>query len=176
MPVIMAILGAIFLGLFYWLMWGQGIEYIEHRWTAARKRRSDTETRAKALESQQMAPLRAIDDARDAAVMLMILMGRIRGILTPEQQSAIEEAMRRVLDLEGEVTARFLYAQYAAEQVKDFDKALEGLSPLLREKLGRSERADLFGMLETVAKVHGGPTHEQDKALGRVTRLMRQHA
>ena len=176
MPVIMAIMGAIFLGLFYWLMWGQGLEYIEHRWTSARKRRSEAETRAKTLESQQMAPLRAIDDARDAAVVLMILMGRIRGVLTPEQQGAIEDEMRRVLDLEGEVTARFLYSQFAAEQVRDFDKALEGLAPLLREKLGTTERTDLIGMLEVVAKVHGGPTHEQDKAMGQVARLLRQHA
>jgi hypothetical protein len=176
MPVIMAILGAVFLGLFYWLMWGQGLEYIEHRWTTARKRRSDAEARAKSLESQQMAPLRSIDDPRDGAVVLMILMGRIRGVLTPEQQAAIEDEMRHVLDLEGEVTARFLYSQFAAEQVRDFDKALDGLAPLLREKLGRTERADLLAMLQAVATVHGGPTHEQDKALGRVTRLIRQHA
>ncbi len=176
MPVIMAILGAIFLGLFYWLMWGQGLEYIEHRWTSARKRRSEAETRAKTLESQQMAPLRAIDDARDAAVVLMILIGRIRGVLTPEQQKAIEDEMRRVLDLEGEITARFLYAQFAAEQVQDFEKALDGLAPLLREKLGARERTDLLAMLEVVAKVHSGPTHEQDKALGHVTRRLRQHA
>ena len=106
MPIAGAILGAVLTGLFYWLMWGGGLNYIDARLQQSRDRKRDLERRAGALENQRMAPLRSICDARDGAVLLMLLVASQRGVPTPEQLSAIEGEMRDVLGFGSELSGR----------------------------------------------------------------------
>jgi len=53
--------------------------------------RKDAARLAKARESERTAPLRAVDDPRDAAVILMLLMARVGGDPTREQIAAMDE-------------------------------------------------------------------------------------
>jgi hypothetical protein len=111
MPLIGAIVGAIVTGLFYWLMWGGGMQYIDARMRQSRDRKREAEQRAAAIEKQRMAPLRSIADARDAAAVLMVLVASQRGVPTPEQNAAIEREMREVLGFGAELDGRMAYAK-----------------------------------------------------------------
>jgi hypothetical protein len=70
MPFIAAIVGAIFTGLFYWLIWGKGLEYLEHQWRESSNRRRDAKRRSAAIQQQQLAPIRSITDSPDAASVI----------------------------------------------------------------------------------------------------------
>jgi hypothetical protein len=94
MPFIAAIVGAIVTGLFYWLIWGKGLEYLEHQWRESSNRRRDAKRRSAAIQQQQLAPIRSITDSRDAASVLMVLVAQQRGVLTPEQVGVIEHEMQ----------------------------------------------------------------------------------
>ena len=174
MPVIAAIVGAVLMGLFYWLIWGQGLQYIDMRLRASRDRRRDARNRAAAIENQRLAPLRSIADARDAAAVLMVLVARERAVPTPEQVAAIEREMREVLGFGAELNTRLTYATFAAEQANSVEDAVDVLAPLFRERLTAAEREDLFGMLRRVAEVHGGPTAAQERAIEYAERRLRQ--
>jgi hypothetical protein len=172
MPIAGAILGAVLTGLFYWLMWGGGLNYIDARLQQSRDRKRDLERRAGALENQRMAPLRSICDARDGAVLLMLLVASQRGVPTPEQLSAIEGEMRDVLGFGSELSGRLAYAKFAAEQVLSTEEAVDALVPLFRSMLTRTESEDLFAMLRRVAEVHGGPILPQERVIERAERRL----
>ena len=174
MPVIAAIVGAVLMGLFYWLIWGQGLQYIDMRLRESRDRKRDARNRAAAIEAQRFAPLRSIADARDAAAVLMVLVARERGVPTPEQLAAVEREMREVLGFGAELNTRLTYATFAAEQAGSVEDAADVLAPLFRERLTAAEREDLFGMLRRVAEVHGGPTDRQERAIERAERRLRE--
>ena len=74
MPILAAILGAVVTGLLYWLIWGKGLEYIDHAWRDSSNRRQDAKRRAAAMANRQLAAVRSITDARDAASTLMVLV------------------------------------------------------------------------------------------------------
>jgi hypothetical protein len=172
MPVVGAVLGAILTGLFYWLMWGGGLQYIDARLQQSRERKRDQERRAAAIKNQRMAPLRSIVDARDAAVLMMVLVARERGVPTPEQLAAIEREMREVLGCGPELEGRLAYAKFAAEQVLSAEDAVDALTPLFRGKLTAQEREELFGMLKRVAEIHGGPIVPQERVIERAERRL----
>jgi hypothetical protein len=131
MPIIVAIVGAVVTGLFYWLIWGRGLDYIEHRWRASSDRRRETRRRGAALEQRRLAPLRTVSDARDAAIVLMLTVARQRGVPTPEQIAVVERSMREVLGFAGDVTERLTAATFIADQVAPAEDAVDHLAPLL---------------------------------------------
>lgn len=172
MPVIGAILGAVTTGLVWWLFFGRGLEYIDHRLSTAGAARRRARAHAAAEEARRTAPLTAVADPRDAAVILMMLACLQRGVPTPDQEAAVEAEMRGVLGLGGETPSRVAAARFAAERAPGVDSALEHLAPLLRAHLTGEERRDLVAMLERVAAVHCGPTAEQDRLINLVARAM----
>jgi|SRR5829696_6243630 len=174
MPVVAAVIGAIMTGLFYWLMWGGGLDYIDARIRQSSDRKRDAQRRAAAIERQRMAPLRSIADARDAAAVLMVLVASQRGVPTPEQNAAIEREMREVLGFGAELTGRIAYAKFAAEQALSAEDAVDALAPLFRSNLTAGERKELFGMLRRVAEAHGGPIPAQERVIERAERRLRE--
>lgn len=172
MPVIGAIFGAIMTGLMYWLFWGKGLEYIDHRMRQSADERRSRKQRAAAEERRRLSGLRTVTDPRDAATILMLLVVLQRGVPTPEQVAAVEEQMRSVLELGGEVTHRLTAARFTAEQCGSFEDAVEELGPMLRAHLSKSERADLVEMLRKVGSLHGGPTSEQERAVALTERVL----
>jgi hypothetical protein len=172
MPFIAAIVGAIFTGLFYWLIWGKGLEYLEHQWRESSNRRRDDKRRSAAIQQQQLAPIRSITDSRDAASVLMVLVAQQRGVLTPEQVGVIEHEMQKVLGLTEDLRPRFAFARFAAEQATTIEDAIDAIVGLLRQNLTPSERSDLLAMMQRVAEVHAGPTAEQAQAIAYTERQL----
>ena len=169
MPIIAIVLSGIVSGLFLWLTRGGGLEQIDQ---LLRERR-DRKRREKALEQQSLAPLRALKDPRDAAAVLMVAVAEARGVMTPEQETLVQERMGSVLGFaNAEIGARLVYARHAARQAPSIDAIVADLTDLVREKLSRAERRELETMLDEVAALHGGPTDEQERAIALTSRRL----
>lgn len=180
MPIIAALLGAIMTGVVWWLMFGRGLDYIEHRLQArgeARRARQAVEGRKTATRQLLLAPVRAITDPREAAALLMVLVAKARGLPTPEQMAAIEQQMVTVLGLQpGEVAARLAYVLHAADQAPSAEDAVEAASRLLRTALTPAEREDVRAMLDQVAALHGGPSDAQERLVALTLRRLSEPA
>jgi hypothetical protein len=166
MPIIGAILGAVMLGLMYWIMWGGGLSYINAMLDSRQERRRREESAQRRLESQReakRAPLRSIGDPREAATALMIAAARVRGEVTPEQLEAMREQMRTVLGFGDDLEHRLSYCRFAAEGTEAPEAAIDEVAPLLRTALDPAEREELRAMLERVTALHGGPTDRQER-------------
>ncbi|WP_204307860.1 hypothetical protein, partial [Klebsiella pneumoniae] len=81
-------------GLIYWLMYGNGLEYIDQSLRDRRNTRKRLENQA----SSRAAPLKAIRHPAEAAGVLMQLVALARGTPTPDQDAAVEAQMRRILE------------------------------------------------------------------------------
>jgi hypothetical protein len=169
MPIIAIVLSGVVSGLFLWLTRGGGLEQIDQ---VLRERR-DRKRREKALEQQSLAPLRALKDPRDAAAVLMVAVAEARGVMTPEQETLVQERMGSVLGFaDADIGARLIYARHAARQAPSIDAIVADLTDLVREKLSRAERRELETMLDAVAALHGGPTDAQERAIALTSRRL----
>src|SRR5262245_54919193 len=72
MPAIILVVSTLVFWLIYWFVQMGGVD----RFVELVARRRDAARRAEARESERSAPLRAIDDPRDAATVLMLLIPR----------------------------------------------------------------------------------------------------
>ena len=131
MPVILLILSTLAFWALYWFVQMGGIEHFRQR----RKQREDNAKRAAAKETARTAPLRAIDDPRDAATVLMLLIARANGDPTREQIGLIESKVRTVFGFERELTERMTQARYIAQQTESFEKAAGVFAEMFRNGL-----------------------------------------
>ena len=92
MPIILLIAGTLLFWSIYWFIQMGGIEHFQQR----KKQREDDAKRAAAREAARLAPVRAIEDPRDAAAILMLLIARTNGDPTREQIALIETKLRTV--------------------------------------------------------------------------------
>lgn len=174
MPILVAIVGAVATGFMYWLLWGDGLAYLEHRLGSAWAGKRRARMLAAAERSRALAPLAAVDDPRDAAGVLLFTVARARGTPTPEQEDAIATELRDVLGFGAEVDRRMAYARFGAGTGLPPVDVVDTLAPLLRKKLARAERADLSAMLARVAAVHGGPTDAQARVIELLDAALKQ--
>jgi uncharacterized tellurite resistance protein B-like protein len=148
MPVILLILSTLAFWALYWFVQMGGLEHYRQR----RKQREDDAKRAAAKEKARLAPLRAIDDPRDAATVLMLLIARANGDPTRERIALIENKLRTVFGFERELTERMTQARYIAQQTESFEKAAGVFADMFRKRLTSDERHQLVEMLEEVAR------------------------
>lgn len=172
MPVIIALLGAIMSGLFMWMVWGNGMEVVNH-WLDKRadksKQARDAKAIAEARDKAARAPLRAIEDVREAVLVLLCALANARGEMTEEQRSLITGMARERLMLEGKVENHVSLAEFAVKQAPNLDAAIHDVTPLLFARLDETQKADLSAMLNEVIALHGGPTEKQDALALRIT-------
>lgn len=178
MPVVLAILGALMSGLFMWVVWGNGMEVINH-WLDSRgeKRKADKDAKAiaEARERATRAPLRVIDDPREAAMVLLTSLAMQRGEITAEQNVALSRIATERLGLGGKAEHHTTRAAFAARQARDANAVVADLTPLFHTRLNPEEMDDLFAMIEEIAALHGGPTEAQEAMIDRLRlRLSRQ--
>jgi uncharacterized tellurite resistance protein B-like protein len=161
MPVVVMIVGTLALwGIYYFVRFG-GLDHLREQ----AQQRKDAERRVKARESERTAPLRAIDDPRDAATVLMLLITR-GGDPTPSQISAIEDTMRRVFGFDHDARDRLTHARFIASCAQSFEEAAGLFSELFRKQLNTEERRELIGMVEDIAKIDGpSPTQADNLAV-----------
>ena len=150
MPVIVLVASTLVFWVIYWFVRMGGVAHF-HEVSARRK---DEARRAKARESARTAPLRAIDDPRDAATVLMLLIPRGRDP-TAKQIATIEETMRVVFGFDHDVHERLTHARFIASCAHSFAQAARLFADLFNKRLTAKERRELVGIVEEIARIDG---------------------
>lgn len=179
MPIIGALLGAVALGLVYWIMFGGGLSYIDALLSTRQERKRREENARRRVESDldaTKAPLRSIADPREAATVLMLALARSRGEITPEQIAVVTDRMGTVLGFGDDLDHRLGYCRFAAEKLAAPEAAIDEVAPLLRGALDPHEKEELRAMLDQVAALHGGPTDRQERFVGTLMRRVGEAA
>lgn len=153
MPIVVLVASTLSFWVIFWFVRMGGVEHFR----AQSARRKEEARRAQARESERTAPLRAIDDPRDAATVLMLLIPRGRDP-TAQQIAAIEATMRAVLGLGDEVNERLTHARFIAGCAQSFAQAAGLFADLFNKRLTAEERRELVGMVEEVARIDGPST------------------
>jgi hypothetical protein len=150
MPVVVLLASTLAFWVIYWFVRMGGVDHFRE----ASARRKQEARRAQAQELQRTAPLRAIDDPRDAATVLMLLIPRGRDP-TPPQIATIEETMRAVLGFGSDVNERLTHARFIASGAQSFAQAAGLFADLFNKRLTAQERRELVDMVEEVARIDG---------------------
>ena len=167
MPVIALILSTLLFWGIYWFVRMGGIDHLREK----SQQRKDAARRVQARESERTAPLRAIDDPRDAATVLMLLITR-GGDPTASQVSAIEDTMRRVFSFDHDARDRLTHARFIAGCAQSFAEAAGLFADLFNKQLNVEERRELIGMVEDIARIDG-PSPTQTENIDILKRKMR---
>jgi uncharacterized tellurite resistance protein B-like protein len=101
-------------------------------------------------------PLETIDDAREAAVAMMVAVAQADGAITERERGAITGEMTKrfgaTLEQAEELMAR---ARWAVQDRSDVAEIFRRLMPLVQRTCGPTERSDLIEMLGSVAGADG---------------------
>ena len=108
--------------------------------------------------------MRAIDDPRDAAMILMLLMARVGGDPTREQIAAVEQQARAAFGFDADLIERMTQARFVASRADGFEQAAGLFGSLFNKCLTLSEKHELIDMVDGVAAVDG-PSEAQAEAL-----------
>jgi len=150
MPVVVLLASTLAFWVIYWFVRMGGVDHFRE----ASVRRQQEARRAKARESERTAPLLAIDDPRDAAIVLMLLIPRGRDPTT-QQIATIEKTMRAVLGFDQDVNERLTHARFIASCAHGFAQAAGLFADLFNKRLTAQERRDLVDIVEEVARIDG---------------------
>src|SRR5262249_12304791 len=134
----------------YWFIRMGGIDHLREQ----SQRRKDEARRGKAREQEQTPPLRAGDQPRDAATILMLLITRGGGP-TASQIAAIQDIMSRVFGFDHDLNERFTHARFIAGCAQGFAQAVGLFGDLFNKRLTVDERRELAGMIEEIARIDG---------------------
>jgi len=105
---------------------------------------------------QLRSPLDAVDDAREAAAAMMVAAAQADGSITERERVAITAAMAKHFGAtERQAEELLARARWLVQDRTDPGEVFRRLTPLIVRTCAPTERADLVGMLETVAKADG---------------------
>ena len=135
MPIVVLVASTLAFWVIYWFIRMGGVDHFREQ----SGRRKDEARRAQAREQERSAPLRAIDDPRDAATVLMLLIPRGRDP-TAKQIATIEETMRAVFNFDHDVNERLTLARFNASCAHNFAQAARLFAD--RRAAKRSRRQD----------------------------------
>src|SRR5881394_1422832 len=90
MPLIMLALGILALGALVWFVWMGGSQNFQRQ----KAQQQEKAAREAVRERLRTAHLRTVDDPREAAAILMLLLAREQGDPTREQIALIEDKLR----------------------------------------------------------------------------------
>jgi uncharacterized tellurite resistance protein B-like protein len=167
MPIVVLIASTLIFWLIYWFVRMGGIDHFREQ----SQRRKDAARRTQARESERAAPLCAIDDPREAAIVLMLLIPR-GSDPTASQIAAIEDKMRTVFGFDGDVNERLTHARFIASRSQGFAEAAGLFANLFNKHLTTDERRELVGMVEEIARIDG-PSAIQTDAIDVLKRKVR---
>jgi uncharacterized tellurite resistance protein B-like protein len=159
MPIVVLIASTLIFWLIYWFVRMGGIDHFREQ----SQRRKDAARRTQARESERTAPLCAIDDPREAAIVLMLLIPR-GSDPTASQIAAIEGKMRAVFGFDRDVNERLTHARFSASRAQGFAEATVLFANLFNKQLTADERRELVGMVEEIARIDG-PSAIQTEAV-----------
>jgi hypothetical protein len=153
MPIVVLLASTLAFWVIYWFLRMGGLDHL--RELSARRKQDARRTQARELE--RTAPLRAIDDPRDAATVLMLLIPRGRDP-TAAQIAAIEKTMRAVLGFADDVDERLTHARFIASCAHNFAQAAGLFADLFNKRLTAEARRELIDMVEEIARIDGPST------------------
>lgn len=150
MPIVVLVASTLAFWVLFWFVRMGGVDHFREQ-SARRKQEA---RRSQARETERAAPLRAVEDPRDAATVLMLLIPRGRDP-TAEQVAAIERNMRAVLGLEDDVNERLTHARFVASCAQSFAQAAGLFADLFKQRLTAEELRELVGLVEEIARIDG---------------------
>jgi hypothetical protein len=150
MPIVVLMASTLAFWVLFWFVRMGGLDHFRE----LSARRKEEARRAQARETERTAPLRAVDDPRDAATVLMLLIPRGRDP-TAEQIAAIEKNMRVVLGVEDDVNERLTHARFVASCAQSFAQAAGLFADLFKKRLTAEELRELVGLVEEIARIDG---------------------
>jgi hypothetical protein len=159
MPIILMILGLLAITLLFWLVRMGGIDHFRRQ----KVQQQEKAAREAVRERLRTAHLRTVEDPRDAAAILMLLLAREQGDPTREQIWLIEDKLRG-LGITQDLPERMAKARFNARETESFHLAARVLAILFRNRLTDAERRELVAMLEEVARA-SGPSESQTEAI-----------
>jgi hypothetical protein len=159
MPVVVLIASTLIFWLIYWFVRMGGIDHFREQ----SQRRKDEARRIQARESERTAPLCAIEDPREAAIVLMLLIPR-GSDPTANQIAAIKDKMRVVFGFDHDANERLTHARFTASRAQGFAEAAGLFADLFNKQLTADERRELAGMVEEIARIDG-PSAIQTEAI-----------
>src|SRR5262245_33085577 len=160
MPVIILVVSTLAFWLIYWFIRMDGLEHIAGIFDARRREAQ----RLKSREAQRVAPLKPVDDPRDAATIVMLLIARNGHDPTTEHSAAIQDTDRSVFGCDRDLTERITQARFIAGRADNFDQAAGVFADMLNKRLTADERLHLIDMVGDVARIEG-PTEAQIEAI-----------
>jgi hypothetical protein len=159
MAFILLALAILILGVVAWCL-GLGIRHFQRQTTQQQQEKAAREA---VRERMRTAHLRTVDDPREAAAILMLLIAREQGDPTREQIWLIEDKLRG-LGLTDDLPARMAQVRFVARQTESFHVAARTFAIMFRNRLTDDERRQLVDMLEEVARTEG-PSDSQNEAI-----------
>jgi len=166
MPILILVASTLLFWAIYWFIRMGGVDHFRER----SARRTDEARRVQVRESERTAPLRAIDDPRDAATVLMCLIPR-GSDPTANQITTIQETMRAVFGFDHDVNERLTHARFIASCAQSFAEAARLFADLFKKRLTAEERRELVGVVEEVARMDG-PSAKQIAEIAELRRLV----
>src|SRR5262245_35280103 len=167
MPILILLASTLAFWLLYWFIRMDGLDRV----VAIFDRRKREAQRLKSRETERIAPLRAVDDPRDMALILMLLMARVDRDPTREHIAAIETTARSVFEFDRDLTERMTQARFIAARADSFEHAAGLYAEPLKTRLTVDERLHLSDRLGGVARIEG-PSEAQGEALEALRRRL----
>ena len=98
-------------------------------------------------------PLDTVDDAREAAAALMVVVAQSDGGITERERSAItREMIKRFGATPDQAEALFARARWLVKDSADAGEVFRRLTAVIQRTCGATERSDLIEMLDAVAR------------------------
>jgi len=166
MPIVVLVASTFLFWVIYWFTRMGGVDHFRE----LSARRKDEARRVQLREAERTAPLRAIDDPRDAATVLMLLISR-GGDPTAGQIETIEQTMRTVFDFGRDASERLTHARFIASCAQGFAEAAGSFAQLFNKRLTAEERGELVAIVEAIARIDG-PSASQVAEIDRLKRLV----
>jgi uncharacterized tellurite resistance protein B-like protein len=166
MPIVVLVASTLVFWVIYWFVRMGGVDHFREQSV----RRKEVARRAQAREMERTAPLRAIDDPRDAAAVLMLLIPRGCDP-TAKQIASTEETMRAVFGFDHDLNERLTHARFIASCAQSFAQAAGLFADLFNKRLTTEERHELVGILEKIARIDG-PSANQTAEIDDLKRLV----
>ena len=111
----------------------------------------------------------AVEDAREAAAVMMVAAAQSDGAITERERAAIAaEMVRHFGATERQAEELLARARWLVQDRTDAGEVFRRLTPVIVRTCGPTERTDLIGMLQAVANADGS----SDEVLGQdISRL-----
>jgi hypothetical protein len=159
MPVVVLVVSTLLFWVIYWFVRMGGVDHFREQ----SRRHKEAARRAEARDQERTAPLRAIDDPREAATVLMLLVPR-GSDPTAGQIIAIQHTLRGVFGFDRDLNERITHARFIASRAQGFAEAAGLFADLFNKRLTPEERRELVGMVEEIAGIDG-PSATQAEAI-----------